>query len=96
MVGMTPNEQDYNVADDEPIKVPDNISMADLYVLLIEQNRHQRKFEKNAQPLIDVYNGWLTWKRGVMVWMGVLLAIGGLISTLQTIWGVISPHLTVK
>jgi hypothetical protein len=81
---------------EEPIKVPDNITMADLYVLLVRQQRHMKSFENKAQPLVDVYVNWLTWKRAVMVWVGIMLAIGGLISTVQTIWGLVAPHLVVK
>lgn len=80
----------------EPIKVPENITLADLYLLLIRQNQRMAKFEKKAEPIIEVYHNWLTWKRGIVVWLGVLLAIGGVISTVQTIWALVASHIAVK
>lgn len=74
---------------EEKIEIPDNLQLADLYILLVKQQR-------SVQPLVDVYNSYISWRKASIVWMGILLAIGGLISTIQTLWGLVSPHLVVK
>lgn len=47
-------------------------------------------------PIVMAYGNWLTWRRTAAMGLGFMLAIGGLISTVQTIWGLLSQHLVVK
>ena len=93
---MNSTYQDYSEADEEPINVPANITMADLYVVLVKQNRRQAKFEEQVNPIVKVYKNYINWKRGIAVWMGILLAVLGIIDGLQQLWSLLVTHFVVK
>ena len=48
---------------------------------------------KKVEPMTDMLATWSHIKAQAMFWMGGMLAMGGAISALQTVWSFISPHI---
>jgi hypothetical protein len=48
------------------------------------------KLTNDVAPLVKVYNSYLSWKKGALIWIGILLAIGGFIQAAQAVYGVVS------
>jgi hypothetical protein len=53
------------------------------------------KLANDVAPLVNVYNSYLSWKKGALIWVGILLALGGFIQAIQAIIGVISNYFTI-
>lgn len=51
---------------------------------------------KEFSPINEAWAKWLSWKRTVGVVFGIMLAIGGLISTVQALWAIVAGHLVIK
>ena len=59
-------------------------------------NGKVKALSEKVTPMVDAYSKWLSWRRGAAIAFGVVLAIGGFISTVQTLWGLLAGHLVVK
>ena len=53
------------------------------------------KLANDVAPLVNVYNSYLSWKKGALIWVGILLAIGGFVQAVQAIYSLISNYLTI-
>lgn len=54
------------------------------------------KLAADVAPLVNVYNSYLSWKKGALIWVGILLAIGGFIQALQAIWSLTTHYVVLK
>ena len=46
----------------------------------------------DLQPVFDAYKGFKHVRAVAIFWVGGLLAIGGAIQAVQTLWGIVSPY----
>lgn len=53
------------------------------------------KLANDVAPLVGVYNSYLSWKKGALIWIGVLLALGGFIQAIEAIYGIVSNYFTI-
>ena len=70
---------------DDDIKIPDNLSLADLYVVL-------KKQERDIAPIVDIYKSWLTWRRGIAFLIGGILALMSFIQTVVWAYQTVLAH----
>ena len=54
------------------------------------------KLAHDVAPLVTVYNSYLSWKKGAIIWVGILLAIGGFIQAVQAIWSLTTHYVVLK
>jgi hypothetical protein len=53
------------------------------------------KLANDVAPLVNVYNSYLSWKKGALIWIGILLALGGFVQAIQAIYGVVTNYFTI-
>ena len=55
-----------------------------------------KALDEKVTPMVNAYNSWLTTRRAVIIVLGFFLALGGLIQSAQTFYGLITNYFTIS
>jgi hypothetical protein len=55
-----------------------------------------KALDEKVTPMVNAYNSWLTTRRAVIIVLGFFLAVGGLIQSAQTFYGLITNYFTIS
>lgn len=54
-----------------------------------------KKLKEDLEPVSDAFKGWRHFRAQATFWIGGILALGGAIQAIQTIWGIVSPYINI-
>ena len=93
---MTPADIEKAIHDGISKALQSQLPLAVQSAVDVAVNGKVKALSAQMAPIADAYNKWLSWKRVAVVGVGMFIAIGSLISTAQELWGLLSPHVTVR
>lgn len=51
---------------------------------------------KEIAPIIQTYNTWLSYRRAALIFIGLIMAIGGFIQSAQELWSLFTNYVSVS
>jgi hypothetical protein len=91
---MTPDDIQKYIHDGVEAALKSQLAPAIQTAVDTAVNGKIKALDAKVSPMVDAYGKWLSVRRNAFVIIGVFIAIGSVVQTVETLWTIVTNYLT--